>query len=182
MTQYAGRRQFNYELAKTTTSYSKDKKPYQVCTSKTCRGWEYVANHKDECMVCGSPLSRPPPRQRPRTPRAQRRQPSADTQSKDGGSSLGDELLALLQAQLPKHSKTNVLSSQNSSRMPCQQRQFQFLQQSFMMPKLRARSPLRLCRQQHNVNKKQQSFPGIFGTKSQSSRLPKRPCFCKGQL
>ena len=99
----AGKRLSDFEAARSKVTYAKGHKPYQVCTVKTCRGWEYVANNKDECRVCGSPLSRPSPRQRPRTPRARRRQPSADAQSKDSttASSVGDELLAILQSQMP---------------------------------------------------------------------------------
>ena len=96
----------DYENARSRVSYVHQRRPFQCCTNPTCNGWEWVSNQKTHCRVpgCNSVLHKPPLRSSSRQPRPRKapREKSADSLGKSSKSSELEELVPLLQANLPQ--------------------------------------------------------------------------------
>ena len=100
---WASQRKPNYEDAKPTTTYTKQRRPFQTCSSAKCPGWEWVSNQRTCCRVrgCNAALHPPPPERAYSRPRRPRRERSTESGSHKSATSVPDELLQSLQAQLP---------------------------------------------------------------------------------
>lgn len=99
----------NYETARSKVVIKPGQRPYVVCTSDRCAGWEWVSNGRNSCRRCGGQMSEAPKVSRKSTPRPGQRQRkdsrdrrAAPSDSSAASTDVPESLLSMLQQQLPK--------------------------------------------------------------------------------